>query len=709
MSERARPHARAGTHTLSALATPGVLSALARNSHKATTMRIVKPALAAASLLLLLAAGCSGGSPGGGGDDMPDIDGGPDEIDGGPGSDGGPGIDASVDAAIDAGPVIPPPQNLTVCGTGAADHATIGAAIAAATPGSTLRVCGGTYDERLVIDGKPLILIGTDGAAATILDGADTGTLLTVRQTSGEGVKVSGFTFRAGRSMTEGGAVRCETSKLEMVDSVIINSRAPWGGGLYATGCELTLRANRIEGNFATENGGGLMLRGSSGTVESNRILTNNALQNGGGVASEQGMVALVGNEILTNSAFRGAGLHHTSDARIAMNVIADNRAGWTGGGLHLVGHAPTIATNVIRGNSSMNDGGGFYLHQSNAQIIGNQVVENTTADDGGGIRVFESMAVLTDNIVERNHASDAGGGIRVSHIPSTLINNTVRDNIAGGTGGGMDLDNDSSLVRGGVISGNRAGGSGGGIFHWLGIWDGMRLEDVLITGNRAWQGGGLYLQDNFRTVQIRRVKFIGNRAAKGAGIMVSATDFTVTGSLFTDNIASERGGAILAVANERWMGLDGVSGACPCPPVAPFGQVHFNVMTRNTAPRGAAIWTSFPGLEIANSILAGHAGVAIEAAADENAPPGDPEQGIPEPALAVPSVVYSDIYPAVFAGMMDPTTTGGNMSVEPGFVNAVANDFHLAPGSPLIDAGSPTLVDADGSRADMGMYGGAP
>ena len=33
--------------------------------------------------------------------------------------------------------------------------------------------------------------------------------------------------------------------------------------------------------------------------------------------------------------------------------------------------------------------------------------------------------------------------------------------------------------------------------------------------------------------------------------------------------------------------------------------------------------------------------------------------------------------------------------------------DFHLQKYSPLIDAGDPTILDRDGSRSDIGLYGG--
>ena len=49
-----------------------------------------------------------------------------------------------------------------------------------------------------------------------------------------------------------------------------------------------------------------------------------------------------------------------------------------------------------------------------------------------------------------------------------------------------------------------------------------------------------------------------------------------------------------------------------------------------------------------------------------------------------------------------------GNLSVDPWFADPDAEDFSLTPGtSPCIDAGDPSLADTDGSRSDMGAFGG--
>ncbi len=47
------------------------------------------------------------------------------------------------------------------------------------------------------------------------------------------------------------------------------------------------------------------------------------------------------------------------------------------------------------------------------------------------------------------------------------------------------------------------------------------------------------------------------------------------------------------------------------------------------------------------------------------------------------------------------------SLSLDPQFVDPANGDFHLGPTSPCIDTGDPTMQDPDGSRIDMGAYGG--
>jgi hypothetical protein len=78
----------------------------------------------------------------------------------------------------------------------------------------------------------------------------------------------------------------------------------------------------------------------------------------------------------------------------------------------------------------------------------------------------------------------------------------------------------------------------------------------------------------------------------------------------------------------------------------------------------------------------------------------------------------YNDVYGNAggnYSGVADPTGTNGNLSVDPVFRSVSDDDefrnddWQLASTSTCINAGrsSPLYNDADGTRNDMGAYGG--
>jgi hypothetical protein len=54
---------------------------------------------------------------------------------------------------------------------------------------------------------------------------------------------------------------------------------------------------------------------------------------------------------------------------------------------------------------------------------------------------------------------------------------------------------------------------------------------------------------------------------------------------------------------------------------------------------------------------------------------------------------------------MVDPTGSAGNISSDPQFVDL--ESFRLRADSPCVNAGDPAVEDPNGTRADMGRYGG--
>ena len=78
-------------------------------------------------------------------------------------------------------------------------------------------------------------------------------------------------------------------------------------------------------------------------------------------------------------------------------------------------------------------------------------------------------------------------------------------------------------------------------------------------------------------------------------------------------------------------------------------------------------------------------------------------------------NISYSDIYDngdSPFSDVSDPTGADGNFSADPLYMDLSSSssadwDIHPSDGSPLIDAGDPSILDLDGSPSDVGATGG--
>jgi hypothetical protein len=625
----------------------------------------------------------SGTSDGG---DTPDAD--PDAPDAEPGA---PDAEPDVPDAEPGAPDAPPPDDeLEVCAAGG-DYSTIAAAIAAVPAGGLVEVCPGVYHEHLTIT-KRVRLLGTGGAGATFIDASSTGTAIRIDGVTGDGVTIEGFTIRNGSTTGQGGGVRCASSMLHLLDSAVSSNHAISGGGLFASSCGLDVQGTSFTGNTASMQGGGALAQECTGEFR-NSVFENNQAVQGGGLAIIEGGACLRESTVTSNTAgLNGGGLYHASDAAVEDNTIADNDAGWTGGGVFVHLHAPELRRNDITGNTSENDGGGLYFHKSSGVLADNTIAANASGDDGGGIRIFESEMRVERNLIQANDAADGGGGIRISHLPTEFYDNEILDNTAVGAGGGIDLDNDSSVVSGGIIAGNTAG-RGGGIHGSMFPWFGATLTDIEITDNWGWRGGGIHLEDNFQHTEMRRLTITNNVAGHGAGIYIRTSSFTLSHSVIAGNWTSNEGGAlVVGGSGSTW------SDECPCPPEQATGVIDFIVAYDNAADEGASgLWVRSPSLSVTNSIWFANTGTVVIA---------EPIDEMSTTAVE-PVWTYNDTSPASFVGMNDPTGSNGNLSADPAFVDAPAGDFHLSPASACIDAGHPAVDDSDGTRADMGRFGG--
>lgn len=581
---------------------------------------------------------------------------------------------------------------LTVCADGSGNTTTIQGAINLAPSGTTISVCAGTWSENLVIANKSLRLVSQDGAGATILDGGGSGTVLTVAISSAPGVRIEGFTLQDG-SGTGAGGLQCFRSTLTVIDSVIQDNAGGDGAGLKAVQCTLSVDGTDFLDNVATGQGGGAFLGGSTGSITSSTFDGNTA-EEGGGLALSSSNMTVSGNTISANHATTtdeelhgagggGGGVWVYGTATLTDNTIQGNTSDYNGGGLWLYTGSPELGGNTIVDNYSGEDGGGAYTSQTSAWFHDNVVQDNEAFDDAGGLRIYVGTMTVEDNVFDGNTAGDDGGGLKLSHSYQIVRRNTFTDNVAGDAGGGLELDNETTNIEDCIFTGNTAT-RGAGLHSWRNE-GAFTIIGAVFEDNTAHDcGGGVQLDNDPYRITISQSEFSSNTASDGGGLCVDEVELedggyddsvlTLLNTTFFDNTATDDGGAVYLKTAQA--------------------EITNSAMSWNTASTASGMVLKSGTVQLTNAIIyrnQGGDGIAVEGGT----------------LTSRFTNVYAHWGHGNWSGITDPTGLNGNISTNPLFPWAAGGDFSLNTGSPCIDTGSPLITDTDGTRSDMGAYGG--
>jgi Ca2+-binding RTX toxin-like protein len=167
------------------------------------------------------------------------------------------------------------------------------------------------------------------------------------------------------------------------------------------------------------------------------------------------------------------------------------------------------------------------------------------TGSSGGGA-VHNSGTLLAQNVTFIGNVSAADGGavFNTSTGDATIDTSVITLNQAFDGGGLYNNDNALMAVRNSEINQNIAGNDGAGIYNDL---DGVVvLTNSDVMSNAAvGQGGGVYNNDA-ADLTVGNSRFSVNTAEDGAAIFNElASELTITNTTFTANVSSDDGGAI--------------------------------------------------------------------------------------------------------------------------------------------------------------------
>jgi len=264
-----------------------------------------------------------------------------------------------------------------------ANFSTIGDAIASASPGDTIEVWNGTYNEQVIVN-KQLMVRSRDGAALTIVNATGSGSTFTLEA---DGCTIAGFTISGSGTDSTAAGITVQSS-----GNTIVNNTCTANGydGIHLwfssnntilnntchtnlhNGLTLTTAVNNtIAGNELYNNAYGILFDpGSSGNMISNNVCHENLET---GIYVENAMRNTFSKNIVDSNIREGIVLISGSSRNILVgNDITAN----VQGGISLFESSKnTIIKNEIRNNSIA----GIYLQESeNNLIYRNNFVGNT-------------------------------------------------------------------------------------------------------------------------------------------------------------------------------------------------------------------------------------------------------------------------------------------------------------------------------------------
>jgi hypothetical protein len=265
--------------------------------------------------------------------------------------------------------------NYAGCATGTGTQAdpfcSISTAVAAAVAGDTIHIGPGTYVENVIID-KDLTLIGTGGELVTIIDGFQSGSVVTVQ--AGLVVDIQDLTLTNGSNSsswasppsfcgTAGGLQVCPQASVTLTNTTVSGNTAAFGGGgIGVNYAELFMHGSTVVGNSSSWSGGvRASVSSGYGIFVSNSTIEGNA---GGGISVD---------------GFSGS----SSTPALVMESSTVSANGGTGVYVNIWGKTASLHHSTISGNQGTGVVVGA-LYTPGVDVVGSTITSNNGVWVGG-------------------------------------------------------------------------------------------------------------------------------------------------------------------------------------------------------------------------------------------------------------------------------------------------------------------------------------
>ncbi|MBR1611664.1 MAG: hypothetical protein IJ672_09345, partial [Methanobrevibacter sp.] len=407
---------------------------------------------------------------------------------------------------------------------------------------------------------RPLIIIGN----GCILDSRGFSRIFNITASN---VTFVNITFTGGNASGQpygdgvdyGGAIFWAGANGVLEHCIVNDNRASVGGGIYyapsASDCKI-INSTFIN-NFADTNGGAIDCNASRMNL-TNTVFDSNHARTGAALCREINATGGLGygNNFTNNVAdYAGAALAWINASSISIDnyYFYNNKAGYSGGALYVgEGSGKCNITNCVFDSNyvdSNGDGevtsedighGGAIEWYAGEGLVENSTFTNNRAYDGGAIYVGEGANEIniTSSNFTQNWAVTTGGAIGVVSSNVTInASNFYYNNATSGAALYMGGDGSTNNVYSSNFIGNKANGGNGGAINW--VASSGHIVDTNFTDNCAYNGGAIYFGGDSNYSSVSNCIFTDNHAIfLGGAIDANSSTMNLTNTIFDSNTA---------------------------------------------------------------------------------------------------------------------------------------------------------------------------
>ncbi len=449
---------------------------------------------------------------------------------------------------------------------------------------------------------------------------------------------------------------------------------------------------------------GGLSFRGAVGVAvsidEAHAAVSDCTFQNNASTALDlyDSAVSINGCEFVGNTASSGAAIFSRyGSLLIAASQFSENESAEEGGAVNIFRSAANVRDSEFINNNAEN-GGAIHTDGITNNFIDLIFTGNSASNEGGAIRALRDLN-LHDSVFTLNHATHGGAVVGEGYFNGcSFVENTAQSDSELRVRGGAVYANGFATIDECEFDGNSAY-EGGGVYVWQN-YHRITMNDCVLRSNSASaHGGGVYgvrsiydcvFEGNstegsgggaFGPIDIANCLFVGNTAGYGGGLYDAGT---IEACQVAGNHA-QYGGGVYVPTSATTVISDSVmyNNTCVSYGSAIYSRGVVDLLRSTISQSDPTVYTTLITLRdgvgwIESSIvwdnrLAGFPAIEL----------------FPDTSLAM---LFSALRFEPGSLAAHPSANldqlGVNIEADPMFTDVASGDLALLPGSPCIDAG---------------------